>query len=127
KEDSDSDEELAGGNVHLVNSMEKWNQETSESNNEGKVMVVNFSAHWCGPCRHIATTYRELADKHPAILFLMVDVDALAEFSTSWGISATPTFFFMRDGKEVDKLVGADKVALEKKIVAIADKEKPSS
>lgn len=43
------------------------------------------------------------------------------DFSTSWDIKATPTFFFLRDGQQVDKLVGANKPELEKKITAIVD------
>lgn len=43
------------------------------------------------------------------------------DFRTSWDIKATPTFFFLRDGQQVDKLVGANKVELQKKIVAIVD------
>ena len=45
----------------------------------------------------------------------------LQDFSTSWDIKATPTFFFLKDGQEVDKLVGANKPELQKKIVAITD------
>ena len=45
----------------------------------------------------------------------------LQDFSTLWDIKATPTFFFLKDGKEVDKLVGANKPELEKKIVVIND------
>jgi len=43
----------------------------------------------------------------------------LQDFSTSWDIKATPTFFFLRDGQEIDKLVGANKPELEKKIAAV--------
>ncbi|CAI0423722.1 unnamed protein product [Linum tenue] len=47
--------------------------------------------------------------------------DGKTELSTSWEIKATPTFFFLRDGKQVDKLVGANKPELQKKITAIVD------
>uniref|UniRef100_I1JJZ7 Thioredoxin domain-containing protein n=1 Tax=Glycine max TaxID=3847 RepID=I1JJZ7_SOYBN len=47
--------------------------------------------------------------------------DSKIDFSTLWDIKATPTFFFLKDGKEVDKLVGANKPELEKKIVVIND------
>jgi len=43
----------------------------------------------------------------------------LQDFSTSLDIKATPTFFFLKDGKEFDKLVGANKPELEKKIAVI--------
>ena len=45
----------------------------------------------------------------------------MQEFSTSWDIKATPTFFFLKDGQQIDKLVGANKSELQKKIAAISD------
>lgn len=45
----------------------------------------------------------------------------MQEFSTSWDIKATPTFFFLRDGQQVDKLVGANKPELQKKITGVLD------
>lgn len=47
------------------------------------------------------------------------------EFSTSWDIKATPTFFFLKDGQQIDKLVGANKPELQKKMIAILDSESP--
>jgi thioredoxin 1 len=44
----------------------------------------------------------------------------LQDFSSSWDIRATPTFFFLKNGQQVDKLVGANKPELEKKVEAIA-------
>lgn len=44
----------------------------------------------------------------------------MQEFSTSWEIKATPTFFFLEDGRQVDKLVGANKEELQKKVAAIS-------
>ncbi|KAL0303991.1 UNVERIFIED_CONTAM: Thioredoxin H-type [Sesamum radiatum] len=135
----DATTELAGGNVQLITTMEKWEKETSEANKDGKTIVVNFSASWCIPCRQIAAAYRELAEKYSSsILFLTVDVDALAvfistlqfltadvdalaEFSTTWDIKATPTFFVLRDGRQLDKLVGANKAELQRKITGIAE------
>lgn len=46
----------------------------------------------------------------------------MQEFSTtSWDINATPTFFFLKDRRQIDKFVGADKVELPKKIAAVAN------
>ncbi|KAI8564405.1 hypothetical protein RHMOL_Rhmol03G0178700 [Rhododendron molle] len=47
--------------------------------------------------------------------------DRKIEFSTSWDIKATPTFFFLKDGRQIDKLVGANKQELQRKISTIAD------
>ncbi|KAJ8503846.1 hypothetical protein OPV22_004732 [Ensete ventricosum] len=86
-----------------------------EANKDGKIVVANFSASWCGPCRMIAPLYKELSEKYPSLMFLTIDVDELMDFSSSWDIHATPTFFFLKDGQQLDKLIGANKPELEKK------------
>ncbi|KAL6980888.1 hypothetical protein U1Q18_022524 [Sarracenia purpurea var. burkii] len=113
--------ELASGNVHLITTIQSWEEKMSEASKDGKIVVVNFSAAWCSPCRVISLAYCELADKYSSTMFLTVDVDELPEFSTSWDIKATPTFFFLKDGRQVDKLVGANKQELQKKTAAVAD------
>ncbi|KAK9290819.1 hypothetical protein L1049_008997 [Liquidambar formosana] len=120
-DDSDHNIEFASGNVHLITTKESWEEKLSEASRDGKIVVANFSATWCGPCRLIAPFFCELSEKYPSMMFLTIDVDELAEFSTSWDIKATPTFFFLRDGQQVDKLVGANKPELQKKITAIFD------
>ncbi|XP_010043573.2 thioredoxin H9 isoform X1 [Eucalyptus grandis] len=113
--------DFASGNVHLITTKESWDEKLSQAIKDGKIVIANFSATWCGPCRVIAPFYSELSEKHPSLMFLLVDVDELTEFSTSWDIKATPTFFFLKDGNQVDKLVGANKPELQKKITAILD------
>ncbi|KAK4478377.1 hypothetical protein RD792_013844 [Penstemon davidsonii] len=124
--DSDDNVEFTGGNVHLITTKESWEQKLAEAKRDGKIVIANFSAVWCGPCKMIAPFYVELSEKHPSIMFLTVDVDELTEFSTSWDIKATPTFFFLKDGQQLDKLVGANKPELQKKMTAILDSEVPN-
>ncbi|KAF7845208.1 thioredoxin H9 [Senna tora] len=125
--DSDSDHlvEFAAGNVKLITTKESWDQNLEEARRDGKIVIANFSATWCGPCKMIAPFFCELSEKYPSIMFLVIDVDELTDFSTSWDIKATPTFFFLRDGKQIDKLVGANKPELQKKIIAIVDSMAP--
>lgn len=54
--------------------------------------------------------------KYPKAVFLKVDIDEARDVAARWNISSVPTFFFLKNGKEVDNVVGADKSALEKKI-----------
>ncbi|KAK7287091.1 hypothetical protein RIF29_00125 [Crotalaria pallida] len=121
--DSDSDHrvEFAAGNVKLITTKESWDAKLEEAKRDGKIVIANFSATWCGPCKIIAPYYSELSEKYTSLMFLLVDVDELADFSTSWDIKATPTFFFLKDGEEVDKLVGANKPELQRKVAAIND------
>ncbi|KAI3735062.1 hypothetical protein L6452_14549 [Arctium lappa] len=112
---------LANEKVTRIESVEQWEEKVSEANRNGKMVVVNFSASWCNPCRVIAPTFYNLAAKYESLVFLTVDVDDLAEFSTSWDIKATPTFIFLRDGQRADKIVGANKEELINKIEAAAN------
>ncbi|KAI4374234.1 hypothetical protein MLD38_012249 [Melastoma candidum] len=128
KDDDDSGHhvEFAGKNVHLITTRESWDQKLSEAIRDDKIVIANFSASWCGPCRTVAPFYIDLSEKHPSIMFLVIDVDELTEFSTSWDLKATPTFYFLRNGQQFDRLEGANKPELQKRIAAIMVETTPS-
>ncbi|XP_045183717.2 thioredoxin-like protein 1 isoform X2 [Mercenaria mercenaria] len=81
-----------------------------------KLVVVDFFATWCGPCRNIAPVYVQLSMKYPKAVFLKVDVDKCQETAGSQGVSAMPTFIFYRNKTKIDLQRGADPNALEEKI-----------
>jgi len=81
-----------------------------------KLVVVDFTASWCGPCKRIAPFFDELSTKYPNAVFLKVDVDQCQETAASNGVSAMPTFLFFRNKTKIDKIQGADNKALEDKI-----------
>ncbi|XP_028781421.1 thioredoxin H4-1-like [Neltuma alba] len=107
-------------NVHHITSIQSWETNLLRANQEGQIVVANFTASWSNPCKDIAPTYAELADKYSSLLFLTVDADGLAELSSSWDIKALPTFYFLKDGRQVEKLVGANKSELHKKTATMA-------
>ncbi|KAM4603520.1 thioredoxin-like [Polymixia lowei] len=78
-----------------------------------KLVVVDFTAKWCGPCRMIAPFFEELEQKYPGCVFLKVDVDEASELSEERKISCMPTFHFYKQGKKVESLEGANKQKLE--------------
>ncbi|OIT26554.1 thioredoxin h-type, partial [Nicotiana attenuata] len=80
------------------------------------LIVVDFTASWCGPCRFIAPFLSELAQKLPNVTFLKVDVDELKSVATDWAVEAMPTFMFLKEGNIVDKVVGAKKEELQQAI-----------
>lgn len=93
--------------------MVKLVSELSEIPQQGAV-VIDFFATWCGPCKRIAPVFEDLADKfYPKVQFLKVDVDESAELVDMFGVSAMPTFVFLKDGKVVKKVEGADMAGLE--------------
>ncbi|KAK9745210.1 Thioredoxin [Popillia japonica] len=82
-----------------------------------RLVVVDFTATWCGPCQRIAPVFQQLATKYVKAIFLKVDVDKCQETAAAQGVSAMPTFIFYRNRTKVDRLQGADPTALESKIV----------
>ncbi|XXG56257.1 hypothetical protein AAC387_Pa03g3724 [Persea americana] len=115
-----SDAAPAGGSmagcVISCHSIEDWKSQFAQGASSKKLVVVDFTASWCGPCRFIAPVVADLAKKLHDVIFLKVDVDELKDVSEEWAVEAMPTFLFLKEGKEVDKLVGAKKEELQKLI-----------
>lgn len=82
-----------------------------------KLVVVDFSATWCGPCNMIAPFYKQLATKYPNVSFIKVDVDKCPGTAAAHSVQAMPTFIFFRNRVELDRIRGADKSALENKVL----------
>ncbi|KNE64072.1 thioredoxin [Allomyces macrogynus ATCC 38327] len=85
-----------------------------------KLVVVDFFATWCGPCRMIAPKFADLADEFPGAVFLKVDVDEVPDVASKCGISAMPTFQLYKRGEKVAEVVGADAKALREAVKANA-------
>ncbi|XP_039010477.1 thioredoxin H-type 1-like [Hibiscus syriacus] len=89
---------------------------TSKCNESKQLVVVDFTASWCEPCRFISPFLAELAKKFPNVMFLKVDVDELKEVAAEWGVEAMPSFLFIKEGKEAGRVVGAKKEELQQAV-----------
>ncbi len=70
-------------------------------------LMVDFYADWCGPCKMAAPVLEKLAIKHAAKLTVVkVDVDALHDISSSYGVMSIPTVITMVRGKEISREIG---------------------
>lgn len=89
--------------------------------NSGKPMVIDFWAEWCGPCRMVGPIIDELATEYEGKVTIgKMDVDNNNDVVAQFGIRNIPTVLFFKDGKMVDKQVGAaQKSAFVAKIDAL--------
>ena len=89
--------------------------------NAGKPMVLDFWAEWCGPCRMVSPIIDELATEYEGKVTIgKMDVDNNNDGVAQFGIRNIPTGLFFKDGKLVDKQVGAaQKSAFVAKIDAL--------
>ena len=85
---------------------------------ESKLLVIDFWAEWCGPCRMIAPIVDELAAEYEGrVLVAKCDVEECEEAVAKFGVRNIPTVVFVKGGELVDKNVGAaSKDALKAKI-----------
>ncbi|KAF9619241.1 hypothetical protein IFM89_005795 [Coptis chinensis] len=104
------------GQVISCHTLEAWNEQLQKGNDSKKLIVIDFTASWCGPCRVISPVLAELAKKQTNVVFLKVDVDELKTVAADWDVEAMPTFIFLKEGKIVDKVVGAKKDDLQSAI-----------
>ncbi len=84
------------------------------------IVLVDFWASWCGPCRMFAPTYEAASEKHPDVVFAEVDTEAEQRLSAAAGISSIPTLMAFREGVLVFSRPGALPAAgLEQVITAV--------
>ncbi len=87
----------------------------------GKPLVVDFGAEWCAPCRALAPMVAELAEtyKEQAVI-ATCDVKENNDVAVRYSIRSVPTVIFFKDGKEIDRQVGAiARAVLEEKVKAL--------
>ena len=100
----------------LINNSQFYNKiRTSE-----KLVVMDFFATWCGPCKMLSPIFedlsREMSDK---VDFAKIDIDRSLEIAQEYRIVSVPTMIIFKNGKEVQRIVGfAPKEQIKSKIKA---------
>ncbi|KAL9940187.1 hypothetical protein V8E36_000892 [Tilletia maclaganii] len=90
---------------------------------DNKVVLVDYWATWCGPCRMISPIFEKLSEQYgDKVKFFKVDVDEADDVGREVGIKAMPTFHLFVDGEKAGDVVGANPAAVEKLVRTAVDK-----
>ncbi|XP_035798658.1 thioredoxin-like [Amphiprion ocellaris] len=98
--------------VHKVKNLAEFQSILKEAG--GKLVVVDFTATWCGPCKQIGPEFEKLSQlpENSNVIFLKVDVDEAEDVSSHCGIKSMPTFHFYKNGAKLHTFSGANPAAL---------------
>lgn len=83
---------------------ENFEQEVMKSE---RVVLLDFFATWCGPCRMVGPIIEEIAEEEPSVKVGKIDVDQEGDLASQFQIFSIPTLVVLKDGKVVQKATGA--------------------
>ncbi|EDW53093.1 thioredoxin-T [Drosophila sechellia] len=98
--------------VYIVHNKDDLDQQLTLA--EDKLVVIDFYADWCGPCKIIAPKLEELAEQYSdRVVVLKVNVDENEDITVEYKVNSMPTFVFIKGGDVLELLVGcnSDKLA----------------
>ncbi|KAH7442315.1 hypothetical protein KP509_03G081700 [Ceratopteris richardii] len=102
--------------VNICESLAAWEQRIVEATSQSRLVVVDCMARWCGPCKYMRPHFDNLSRRYPHVLFLRVDIDQLRSLAIDMDIQGFPTFIFIKNGREIERLLGANKEELQQKV-----------
>ncbi|KAH8368130.1 hypothetical protein KR084_007489 [Drosophila pseudotakahashii] len=106
--------------VYLVRNKEDLDQQLALA--EDKLVVIDFYANWCGPCKIIAPKLEELAQQYSdRAVVLKVNVDEHEDITLDYNVTGMPTFVFIKAGEVLELLVGSNSDKLVKVIEKYVD------
>ncbi|KAH8345124.1 hypothetical protein KR059_006328, partial [Drosophila kikkawai] len=80
-----------------------------------KIVILDFFANWCGPCKVCAPKLNVLADQYSEhVMILKVNVDENEDIAEDFNITSMPTFILIKEGEVLDTIIGANMDKLKK-------------
>lgn len=72
-----------------------------------KTEVIDFWATWCGPCKLMNPILDEVEKEYSDLTITRIDIDSNKDIAVQYNIQSVPTYIILKDGKEVDRIIGA--------------------
>ncbi|ESQ29530.1 hypothetical protein EUTSA_v10023755mg [Eutrema salsugineum] len=105
--DVPSSMESKNGFVVEIESRRQWKSLFDSMKVSNKLLVIDFTAAWCGPCKAMEPRVKEIVSRYPEAVFARVDVDRLMDVAGTYRANTLPAFVFLKRGEEIDRVVGA--------------------
>ncbi|KAI3796023.1 hypothetical protein L1987_38684 [Smallanthus sonchifolius] len=113
---SSQPQQKSDGKVDTVKSKDDWDRRLQNSKTSNKLMVIDFSASWCGPSLFMDPVVQELANEFQDVDIIKIDIDDFSGVAEEHEVKAIPTFLLLKKGKERDRVVGVKKDELHRAI-----------
>ena len=87
--------------------MELTSQNFNQEINNNRLLLVDFWAEWCGPCKSMHPIFTRMAKKYKHVRFARVNVDSAQDIARKYGVQSIPTFIMFKNGEIANTMVGA--------------------
>jgi thioredoxin 1 len=93
--------------VNEIPVMELTSNDFDQKKSENELLLVDFWAEWCGPCKSMHPIFSRMAKKYKSVRFARVNVDNAQDIAMRYGVQSIPTFIMFKNGEVANTMVGA--------------------